>query len=528
MDDHSARHAEKENLRSPPLWPADALPMPPSKTSNTTCRRRRCSDTFVSSISITSPPMSSEANVENRRSFELKQSAMYSMQTDGTLEQLSALEKMRASEGFAAKQSLWRRLAIQSSPEDTSEKELIHRSTLIIISTFTVLAGLIWGGMYVALGEYLAALCPAIYSCLMGLTLAICICHNNQFGYGIFAKCQLTLILVLPFAVHVALGGVQESGCVMLWSFLCPMGSAFFRSAKEAVRWFYVYLSLSLALLAMDFQEQSSKHSDNDAIRESKIESLYFTMNILGVMSVVFIVVFLFARDLEHEYAQSEEVLTNIMPKPIVIRIKRGEFPIVDHLSEVCILFADLVGFTKASAEHHPNFLIGLFLRDVFLEFDRCVEKHGLEKIKTIGDAYMVVGGIDNGERSKSRTDPPHAAPTMLLLAVDFFNALEKINKKYNLKFTLRAGVNVGPVVAGVLGLKRFTYDVWGDSVNTASRMESNGLPGHVHLSSQMYEMVKHLSDVFEFSCRGNIQIKGKGEMITYLARPRIRERAAE
>ncbi|EJK61811.1 hypothetical protein THAOC_17633, partial [Thalassiosira oceanica] len=303
----------------------------------------------------------------------------------------------------------------------------------------------------------------------------------------IFAKCQLTLILVLPFAVHVALGGVQESGCVMLWSFLCPMGSAFFRSAKEAVRWFYVYLSLSLALLAMDFQEQSSKHSDNDAIRESKIESLYFTMNILGVMSVVFCAVFLFARDLEHEYAQSEKVLTNIMPKPIVIRIKRGEFPIVDHLSEVCILFADLVGFTKASAEHHPNFLIGLFLRDVFLEFDRCVEKHGLEKIKTIGDAYMVVGGIDNGERSKSRTDPPHAAPTI-------------------------AGVNVGPVVAGVLGLKRFTYDVWGDSVNTASRMESNGLPGHVHLSSQMYEMVKHLSDVFEFSCRGNIQIKGKGK----------------
>ncbi|EJK71650.1 hypothetical protein THAOC_06887, partial [Thalassiosira oceanica] len=390
---------------------------------------------------------------------------------------------MRASEGFAAKQSLWRRLAIQSSPEDTSEKELIHRSTLIIISTFTVLAGLIWGGMYVALGEYLAALCPAIYSCLMGLTLAICICHNNQFGYGIFAKCQLTLILVLPFAVHVALGGVQESGCVMLWSFLCPMGSAFFRSAKEAVRWFYVYLSLSLALLAMDFQEQSSKHSDNDAIRESKIESLYFTMNILGVMSVVFCAVFLFARDLEHEYAQSEKVLTNIMPKPIVIRIKRGEFPIVDHLSEVCILFADLVGFTKASAEHHPNFLIGLFLRDVFLEFDRCVEKHGLEKIKTIGKRGILL------LRLQKMSSPPNL-------------------RKYNLKFTLRAGVNVGPVVAGVLGLKRFTYDVWGDSVNTASRMESNGLPGHVHLSSQMYEMVKHLSDVFEFSCRGNIQIK--------------------
>ena len=331
MVDHTdSQHAERETLLGPPLRPANSPPMPPFETSNATRRRRRCSETLVSSI--TSPSICTEANGESRRSFELKQNAMYCMQTDGTLEQLSALERIRASEGFQAKQSFWRRLAIQSSPEDTSQKELIHRSTLIIISTFTVVAGIIWAGMYVALGEYLAALCPVIYSCLMGLTLAICICHN-QFskrgaGYGIFAKCQLTLILVLPFAVHLALGGVQESGCVMLWSFLCPMGSAFFRSAKEAVRWFYVYLSISLALLAKGFTEESSKHFEDDATRESKIESLYFAMNILGVMSVVFIAVFLFARDLEHEYAQSEEVLTNMMPKPIVVRIKRGEFPI--------------------------------------------------------------------------------------------------------------------------------------------------------------------------------------------------------
>ena len=344
VDNSDSQHAEKENLMQ---WPANALPMPPPKTANTTRRRRRWSDTFGSRASIIIPPSATDPSGENRRSFELKKDAIYSMQTDGTLEQLSVLEKIRANEGFTARQSFWRRLAIQSSPEDTSQKELIHRSTLIIISTFTVVAGIIWAGMYFALGEYLAALCPAIYSCLMGLTLAICICNNNQFskrgtGYGIFAKCQLTLILVLPFAVHVALGGVQESGCVMLWSFLCPMGSAFFRSAKEAVRWFYVYLSISLALLAMGFREESQKHVEYDPIRESKVESLYFTMNILGVMSVVFIAVFLFARDLEHEYAQSEEVLTNMMPSSIVTRIKRGEFPIGGIRSLSCITFTFL------------------------------------------------------------------------------------------------------------------------------------------------------------------------------------------
>jgi len=467
-----------------------------------------------------------------RDSFELKQSAIYSMQTDGTLEQLSALHNLRVEEAYNQNQNLWRRLAIRASKPDTSQKELIQRSTFLVISCLTVGAGVLWGMMYVALREWTAALMPFIYSTSMGLILFMCICHGRTSGKGVFtydtfAGCQLTLILLLPFAVHVALGGVAKSGGVMLWSFLCPMGAAFFRGAKESICWFYLYLGISGLLLVKEFWDVDNDIGTSYSSSSETIQKLYFLMNIIGVKCVIFAAVFLFARELEKEYSKSEEVLLNILPSPIIKRIKRGEFPIVDHVADVTILFADLVGFTKASTEFHPNFLIGLFLRDIFLEFDDLVAKHKLEKIKTIGDAYMVVGGLGHGEQTSSSEQcndtkqTSHATDTMLL-ATDMFQALEKVNKKYNLQFVLRIGVHTGPVVAGVLGLKRFTYDVWGDAVNTASRMESNGVPGLIHLSSDMHEAIgEDMAHIFDFSCCGKICIKGKGEMTTYLAQPR-------
>ena len=398
-------------------------------------------------------------------------------------------------------------------------------------------------------GEWLAALMPFIYSTTMSGVLFTCICQNKNVisgledinklnsgvgrgrsrsgsinsstanssttatsssltttkkrtrkrkGYDTFVTYQLALILLLPFAVHVALGGIEKSGGVMLWSFLCPMGAAFFRSATESIRWFKLYMIINCTLLVYGFwditndreivyDEGGEESSSSSLSSEITIQKLYWLMNIIGVKCVIFAAVFLFARELEKEYTKSEEVLANILPSSIVKRIKRGEFPIVDHVACTTILFADLVGFTKASTELHPNFLIGLFLRDIFQEFDDLVYKHGLEKIKTIGDAYMIVGGLNHSgeelsEQSQSQSakyeyQPAHATNTMFM-AMEMFTALDKINQKYNLSFDLRIGVHTGPVVAGVLGLKRFTYDVWGDSVNTASRMESNGTPG--------------------------------------------------
>lgn len=415
-------------------------------------RRRDSQDPLRNNIA-------SARQLEQRESFELKQQALNSLQLDGTLQQISLIENLQCEEEWAMKQNLWRRLAIRASLPGTNQKELIQRSTFLIISAMTVGAGMLWGLMYVLLEEYLAALMPFIYSTGMGGILMKCVCYSKH-KYDFVVGCQLTLILVLPMAVHLALGGLEASGGVMLWSFLCPMGAAFFRSAKESVRWFYLYIILSAVLLCLDHTK--SQGSDADTIT-----AMYFTMNILGVKGVIFTVVFFFARELETEYSKSEEVLSNILPPEIVKRIKRGEFPIVDHVAGVSVLFADLVGFTKASTELHPNFLIGLFLRDVFQSFDELVHKHKLEKIKTIGDAYMVVGGLNHGVAQVEYEEEPHTQRIMMF-AGDMFTALKAINSKYNLQFELRIGIHRGPVVAGVLGLKRFTYDVWGDSVNVS------------------------------------------------------------
>lgn len=351
---------------------------------------------------------------------------------------------------------------------------------------------------------------PFIYSVSMGSILTMCVCQSEG-RYNIFVQCQLGLILLLPFAVHIALGGLEQSGGVMLWSFLAPLGAAFFQSSTESIMWCKLFFTIAAALLFGEFLGESSEMD--------LLPKVYFSMNILGALGVVFAAALLFGRELENEYSRSEEMLQNILPATIVKRIKRGELPIVDNFSGVSILFADLVGFTKASAELHPNFLIGSFLRDVFNAFDKIVHNRGIEKIKTIGDAYMVVGGLDG---PNGGTDSHHTVQ-MMLLAAEMFQELERINAKYDLSFELRVGIHTGPAIAGVLGLKKFAYDVWGDSVNTASRMESNGVPGSIHVSADMYEVVNDMSDCFDFSCRGPLEIKGKGEMITYLAKPRVK-----
>ncbi len=488
-------------ISSPIAMPQSQSPHPVQQSLSTSSALNATSK--VSSSSSSSTSSSSHTRISKRESFEIKQNALALQQVLSVDHPVYDKEKQLFSH---SQNNLWIRLAVKVSLPDTSQKELIHRSTFIIISTMTVGAGIIWSLMYVALEEYLAALMPIIYSIAMGIVLVICIfggsgastATKNVAGgyYDYLATAQLVLILLLPFAVHVALGSVVKSGGVMLWSFLCPMGAAFFRCSGESLRYFGMYLGISVVLLTKVFWEvERNNHREEEldhamfiissnhgrkalpSLSSSSIEtvqSLYFLMNIIGVTCVIFAAVFFFARELEKENEKSEMLLLNILPRSIVKRIKQGELPIVDHVPDVTILFADLVGFTKASTELHPNFLIGLFLRDIFQKFDELVYKHGLEKIKTIGDAYMVVGGLNHGEMLSShsysqsaeyQTQKPQAT-NIMLFAVDMFKALRDVNRKYNLSFDLRVGVHTGPVVAGVLGLKRFAYDVWGDTVN--------------------------------------------------------------
>ncbi|MBD2120666.1 adenylate/guanylate cyclase domain-containing protein [Trichocoleus sp. FACHB-262] len=210
---------------------------------------------------------------------------------------------------------------------------------------------------------------------------------------------------------------------------------------------------------------------------------------------------------LRQEQQRSEQLLLNILPPSIAERLLKQQQTIADSFAEVTVLFADIVGFTQLSTQMSPSEVVNL-LNQVFSRFDELAEYHGLEKIKTIGDSYMVVAGLP-----QHRIDHASAIAQM---ALAMHQALKQLNTQTGHTLEIRTGIHTGPVVAGIIGLKKFAYDLWGDTVNTASRMESQGLPGEIQVSETTYECLKQQ---YVFEERGSIAIKGKGEMNTYLLR---------
>jgi adenylate cyclase len=208
-------------------------------------------------------------------------------------------------------------------------------------------------------------------------------------------------------------------------------------------------------------------------------------------------------RALDRESARSESLLLNILPKSIAERLKNSTELIADRVPEVSIVFADLVGFTEISRKMDAGQLVTM-LNEIFLGFDRAAKRLGLEKIKTIGDAYMVVAGVP-----EPRVDHVQAAGEMALAMQTHVGTL---SSRYA-DLRLRIGIHTGPVVAGVIGENKFSYDLWGDNVNIASRMESHGLPGQIHVSEAF---VRAASDKWHFEARGSIDVKGQGSMNTY------------
>ena len=239
-------------------------------------------------------------------------------------------------------------------------------------------------------------------------------------------------------------------------------------------------------------------------VRDSKGNVLYYEGSVSNITERK-----LTQEALKFQKEQIEKLLLNILPAPIAGRLQKDPTTIADSFDDASVLFADIVGFTELSSRKTPKELVDL-LNVIFSKFDQLAQNHHLEKIKTIGDAYMVVGGLP--------TPHPKHTEAIAQMALDMQAEMVNINAETGEAFQLRIGINTGQVVAGVIGMTKFIYDLWGDTVNVASRMESSGIPGEIQVTATTYERLK---EKFFFEERGNILIKGKGDMTTYLLKSR-------
>jgi class 3 adenylate cyclase len=217
-----------------------------------------------------------------------------------------------------------------------------------------------------------------------------------------------------------------------------------------------------------------------------------------------------YLQQIEEERQKAERLLLNILPEPVSQRLKQGQKVIADGFDSATVLFADIVDFTHLSAQLSPEEIVQL-LNDIFSAFDELADLYRLEKIKTVGDEYMVVGGVP-----MPRDDHAEAVAEMAIAMLD---SLADISQQYNLPLTMRVGINSGPVVAGVIGKRKFAYDLWGDTVNTASRMETYSLANHIQVSQATYEL---LQNKYQFEARGKLDIKGKGRIPVFFLTGRL------
>lgn len=392
-------------------------------------------------------------------------------------------------------------------PRATHERAHIARRSFVLGTAIYGLLGIVWGSIYLALGLTLPALIPLGY---VGFAAVVMLIYRVTGRFAIARTAILLAWLVLPLLLQLSLGGFTSASAVVLWSLAAPIGSLFVRPRE-----FGLWTGGFVAAVAVALWAEPSLQPPPALTPE--ITSVFFALNLAGVGVAVVLIVRDFLRrlqsardELEDEKSRSDALLLNVLPAPIAERLKRGEEPIADRLDEVTIVFADLVGFTSLTEKRSANEIVAL-LDGLVAQFDRLVELHGMEKIRTAGDGYMAVAGAPE----PSEDHLVRAAG----LAMDMLEETHRRTGPSEEPLELRVGMDCGPVIAGVIGLKKFVYDVWGDPVNTASRMESQGIPGRIQVTERVRA---RLGDSFQFEERGTIDIKGKGPMRTFfLVSPR-------
>ncbi|HXV70290.1 MAG TPA: adenylate/guanylate cyclase domain-containing protein [Acidimicrobiia bacterium] len=380
------------------------------------------------------------------------------------------------------------------------EEEALRRQSLIMMALGIDVLSFIWVATYLSLDLYLSALIPLAYQVITTVGLVV-LARTGRFD--VFRNLQLSLMLALPVLLQWSLGGFQASSGIMLWSLAAPLGALVFTGKPGP--WFASYLVFVVVSGIVD-------PFLTPALIPPTVNVNFFVLNILAVSGVVYYLLRYFIRGVADERQKSELLLLNVLPASVARRLKAGERPLADRFSNAGILFADIVEFTTISEKVEPDALVE-FLDDLFTRFDALVERRGLEKIKTVGDAYIAVGGVPE----LGTADIEALAEA----ALEMRELVKDMRFPNGQALQVRIGLDVGPVVAGVIGTRKFAYDLWGDSVNTASRMESSGVPGEIQVTERAYQA---LDGRYRFRPRAPMEVKGKGVISTYFLVGRIED----
>lgn len=381
--------------------------------------------------------------------------------------------------------------------EGDSAEMIFQKMLIMIISSLMCILGIVWGIIYYGIFGFGSIVIIAFtYTIILSSAAVIGHYLKNHF---ILVHTLFVLTVALPASIQFIIGSLDNSGMVISWCFMGALGSLIFLSVKHAVGWMAIFLLIVVYTIHFD-----------PAILGYKLEvsvpvmKLQYTMNIVASYTVIFASAAWFVHTIKIEKSISEELLLNILPKDVAEELKITGDTRAKAFTMVTVMFTDFEGFTNVSKRVSAELLVDE-IHYCFSGFDRIIQNYKIEKIKTIGDAYLCASGLPISNYTHA-VDMLHAAFEMR----DFM--LERKREKEakgEIPFLLRIGIHTGPVVAGIVGVRKFQYDIWGDTVNTANRVESSGEAGKVNISQSTYELLKD-NAAFSFESRGKIEVKGK------------------
>ena len=395
-------------------------------------------------------------------------------------------------------------------PSDTKETKL--KKDLLILTCGLMNIGVVgWLGIYWSMGIQFSTTVPLGYQVISVTSLAIFLITRN---FNFFRIIQLSLFLFAPFIMQWSIGNYVTSSGVALWAFLSPLGAMFLYGYRESIPWFTAYIILNALSGFFDYYLMTGIQSGVPL----KTIAVFFSLNFVVVSTIIFLLVRFFVQEQENikkyldeehsllllEQQKSERLLLNMLPVHITKRLKQNSATIADGHADITVAFADIINFTRLTEEMSPQQMVVL-LNGVFSSFDSLVEKYDLEKIKTIGDAYMAAGGLVN-----VHSDYVSAMADMTLEMIELITVKPEF-RKYNLG--IHIGISTGPLVGGVIGTKRLVYDLWGDTVNVASRLSTYSVSGKIQVDTTTYNRLRNR---YQFDGPHKITVKGKGELTMY------------